>query len=231
MPEKRIKIITISGEIYFPYQLRVDCSAAAFMVRDEFPGDVSSNHIRAHYYTSPFYNYLKNNFTYFMVGEEVSENHKPHWQCFLLNDEEIDDKTRVAMRNLIKRRYSSLDTKQPVSLKKSFAPSGLFKYVQKEGHVFYNMPEFILVHLEKMHKKRLQKLGSAPYQKVKDIAKKATNFPQFIYDVVNAIKNKSLTKVPRKTIMWKLALQQGLVTREQFVQEFYSYHGDFSRSF
>lgn len=228
MTQKRIKVINVSGETFYPYQLRVDCSASAFIVRDD-PSANPFGPARSHYYTSPFYNYLKINFTYFLVGEEISTEGKPHWQCFLLTKNIIEDKSRVAMRSLIKRRYSSLDTKQPVSFKKSFAPAGLFKYVQKEGRIFSNMPEFMLVHLEKMHKKRQKELGNkANYETVEQIAKRSQNMTDFIQKVVNNIKKKLLTKVPRKTILWKIALQSGLVTPTRFAQEFYSYYGEYS---
>lgn len=216
--EKRIKIINISGEKLFPYQLRVDCSAVQFMVSKHHT--LQKNNL-THYYLSPFYNYLRHNFDYFIVGEEISQSNKPHWQCFCLKKTELGEKTIVAMRALIKRKFSSLDTKQPVSFKRSFAPGGLYKYVQKEGNVFCNMPNYVMQHLEELHKKRLRELGSNTYETVKNLAKWSPNMSQFVHKVIHAVRVGSLQSVPRKTVLWRVALQSNFVSEEEFAREFY----------
>lgn len=123
------------------------------------------------------------------------------------------------MRYYIKAHFADSSRKQPVSIKKSHSPLGLFHYCQKDGDVHLKMPPELFEHLE-----TLAAAGIRPTreQVLREAAQKAGSLRDFVRLLLQQVALGALKCVPRKAEVWKLAVRYNLIDFDTFFLEFYS---------
>ena len=203
---KNIRDVSFNSITYRCYSLRVDIPPESY--------DVSG-----HPYFSEFYCFLAAKFKYFIVGrEKAPDTGKPHFQCLCLHPAPDFSPSRLLkIRNEIKKRFGA-DTKQPVSLCKSWSPLGLFIYVQKDGSLYTNVPREMMVHLENL---------SSEYKSTREhvlnrCGKQASSLSHLAHLLCQLVMSRELSSPPRKTEVWKLALQYGLLSPTAYYEEFWA---------
>ena len=204
---KNIRDVSFNSVQYSCYSLRVD-------IPPRNSWDTSGNP-----YFNLFYNFLAAKFKYYIVGrEKAPDSLKPHFQCLCLHPSPyITASNLLKIRNEIKKRFGA-ETKQPVSLCKSWSPLGLFIYVQKDGALYTNMPREMMVHLENL---------SSEYKSTREhvlnrCGKQASSLNHLSSLLLTALLRRELSSAPRKTEFWKLALQHGLISHQAYYEEFYA---------
>ena len=203
---KNIRDVSFNSIQYRCYSLRVDIPPESY--------DVSG-----HPYFSQFHCFLAATFKYFIVGrEKAPDSGKPHFQCLCLHPlPDISPSRLLKIRNEIKKRFGA-DTKQPVSLCKSWSPLGLFIYVQKDGALYTNVPPAFMDFLEILS----SQFKSSREHILNRCGKEAHSLPHLAHLLCQQVVQRALLNPPRKTEVWKLALQYGLVSSEAYYEEFYA---------
>ena len=204
----RIHDISFAGQTLYPYSLRIDTPEYA----------IGCNDVYAPFFDRA-YNYIRLNFKYSLVARETSEAGKPHLQCFCLHHRSYENKELLKMRHYIKAHLANKSTKQPVSLKKSFSPVGLFKYCQKDGDIKLMMPGALFKHLDKLAEAGLRKPREQVLHKA---AQQASSLKHFALLLVEQLKLGALSSLPRKSELWKLALRYHVLDFDTFFEEFYA---------
>ena len=205
----RIHDISFAGVTLHPYSLRIDIDFDPPYIAIPFP----------HPYFDKIYNWIRLNFKYSLVAREKSKLGKWHLQCFCLHNRSYENKELLKMRHYIKAHLATQSTKQPVSLKKSFSPVGLFKYCQKDGDIKLMMPDELFKYLEHLAQAGLRRPRE---QVLHSVAQKACSLKGLVELLVEQVALGALQCVPRKAELWKLALHYHLVTFDTFYEEFYA---------
>ena len=223
----RITDISFNGSVYYPYQLRIDISCNHWVHYDDAVGpDVEpvsatsclNTHLWCPYF-HPVFNYIKATFKYALVAEERSDSGKYHLQCFCLHTRSLDDKELLKIRYYIKAKFADSSRKQPVSIKKSHSPLGLFHYCQKDGEVHLNMPPALFHHLTALAKANCPDTRE---QVLRKAAQKAASLRDLVRRLLQQVEFGALKCVPRKAVVWRLAVRHKLIDFDTFYAEFYS---------
>jgi len=209
----RIYDISFAGQSLHPYSLRIDLP---------HPDNTTFN-FPDMYETNPFfdeaYNWIRLHFKYAIVAFERSDAGKPHLQCFCLHSRSYTNKELLKFRAHVKAKIATQDTKQPVSIKKSFSPLGLFTYCQKDGNIRILMPDALFKHLVILAEAGIRR----PREQVLHTAvKQASSLRNFVRLLLQQVELGALTCVPRKREVWKLAVRFHLIDFDTFYAEFYS---------
>lgn len=204
----RIHDISFAGHTLHPYSLRIDIPTLQGIMTDAPPP-----------FFDKAYNWIRLHFKYAIIGYEMSKANKPHLQCFCLHGRSYTDKELLKFRAYIKANIAVKTTKQPVSLKKSFSPLGLFTYCQKDANVKVMMPDALFHHLVTLAQAGLR----PPREQVLHTAvKQASSLRNFVRLLLQQVELGALTCVPRKREVWKLAVRFHLIDFDTFYAEFYS---------
>ena len=207
----RIHDISFAGQSLHPYSLRIDVPEVNV---GNYPDDPDIQP-----FFNPAYVWMKRHFKYAIAGFERSEKGKPHLQCFCLHTRSYTNKELLKMRAHLKAHIASKSTKQPVSLKKSFSPVGLFKYCQKDDNVKLLMPDELFKYLEHLAQANLRR----PREQVLHSAcQKATSLRHLVSLLAAQCAADALHSMPRKAELWRLALRFHLITLDTFYEEFYA---------
>lgn len=221
----RITDISFNGKTLYPYQLRIDLSCNHWTHYDPQEDEVlcpapscANNHLWCPWF-HPVFNWIKYRFKYALVAEEVSSNGKYHLQCFCLHDKKLDDKELLKIRYRLKADFADSSRKQPVSIKKSHTPLGLFHYCQKDGNVHLNMPDELFVYLSKL---AAINCPDSREQVLHKAAQQADSLRDFVRLLLQQVEHGPLKCVPRKAVVWKLAVRYKLISFDTYFEEFYS---------
>lgn len=213
----RIKDISFCGQTLYCYSLRIDVKVSlAYEYNEDGPCDVIGPDWT---FFDNAANYIRTHFKYSIIGREISDNGKTHLQCFCCHDVKLGEKTLLNMRHYIKTHIADDSRKQPVSLKKSWSPLGLFTYCQKDGNVKICMPDELYHHLEKLAEAK----SRPPREQVlHSVCQRAQSLKHLVRLLCEQVQLGALHCVPRKTEVWKIALRSGLIDFDTYYAEFYS---------
>lgn len=200
----RIKDLSFCGINFSTYSLRID-------LPDNY-------HEPASMWFDNIYMFLQNKFKYMLVGREKSNTGKRHLQCFAMTESPLPENELLKIRHYIKTHLANKTTKQPVSLKKSWSPLGLFTYCQKEGDIKHNMPHALFDHLVTLADFHPD---SRPLL-LQQCAQRATTLQDLVFLLCQLVNCSQLRIVPRKSEVWRLALAHNLIDFDTFFQEFYA---------
>ena len=219
----RIKDLSCVGIKLHCYQLRVDHAA-----------DPSGLTLSNNPFFNPFFNWLNGYFDYALVGDELAEETlQPHWQCICFRKTAYGEKEIRDLRYRIKKAdWLDKTRKQPFSLKKSTSPLGLFKYCQKDGTVHTNLPEKLFKEIARLAEKyyikpRAQVLRecaveTATMKELPPFKYPCGLFKSFYQRIYQAYLDERILSMPRKTELWGLALRHGIISSNDYFQEFYA---------
>lgn len=201
----RIKDISFCGQTLYCYSLRIDID---FNGIPDPPAYFDARYI-----------WIQNHFKYALVAREKSDLGKWHLQCFCAHTYKYDEKELLKMRHYIKAHLATKTTKQPVSLKRSWSPLGLFTYCQKDGDVERIMPNELFYHLEHLAEAYSRPPREQVLHKAASAAGSLKHLVRLLCDQVHL---GALKSVPRKAELWRLAFRFSLIDFDTYYEEFYS---------